>query len=183
MKTKMKKSKIDILLELGCGLCCLLILTMAYFCTRETEQKEPEVQLPFSWYDWRVGSFNDTVTIADVCGQNDAEEKIYVHLRKIGTGRELWLKVEDVYKLRCRIGCERTTFTVKFSTTDYITNHTSACTCVHNEDGDVLRVDYPQRIFELLDAERDFMITILYRGAIVDTYKFHTIQPLSSVMN
>lgn len=144
----------------------------------EGQKESPELQLPFSMYDWRVGTSDNTITVADICGKDAADNNVFLHVRDLGIDRELWFKIGDGVGLRWRIGYERITYSIKFSTEDCTVSHSSACTCVRNENGNVLRIDYPQNILKLLYKENKFTVHLLCGGKVVGVYRFDAIKPL-----
>jgi hypothetical protein len=144
----------------------------------ETDKEMVDMPVPFSMYDWRVGTSDNTITVADICGKDAEDNNVFLHVRDLGTDRELWFKIGDGVGLRWRIGYERITYTIKFSTEDYTVSHSSACTCVHNENGNVLKIDYPQNILKLLYKEDKFTVHLLCGGKVVGLYRFDAIKPL-----
>lgn len=144
----------------------------------ETTKEMVEMPVPFSMYNWRVGTSDNVIKVADVCGKDADDNNVFLHVRDLGANRELWFKIGDGVGLRWRIGYERITYTIKFSTEDYTMSHSSACTCVHNENGNVLRIDYPQNILKLLYKENKFTVHLLCGGKVVGVYRFDAIKPL-----
>lgn len=142
------------------------------------QKESSELQLPFSMYDWRIGTSDNTITVADICGKDSADDNVFLHVRDSGVDRELWFKIGDGVGLRWRIGYERITYAIKFTTEDYTVSHSSACTCVRNENGNVLRIDYPQNILKLLYKENKFTVHLLCGGKVVGVYRFDAIKPL-----
>lgn len=157
---------------------CLMLLVL-HLLTRPDEVVEEKPQLPFSMYNWRIGTSDDIIKVADICGKNATDDNVFLHVRQIDANREVWLRIGDGYGIKWRIGDERITYSVKFSSVDYMKSYSSACTCVHNDNGNVLRVDFPKNILDFLYEEKDFSITILRKGAVVDTYNFSALQPLA----
>lgn len=134
----------------------------------------------FSMYNWNYGVINDSIMVADVCGINDSYDEAFLHLRKPikgGWDSELWLKPGDGLKW-CR-GYERITYSVKFSTVDQTESFSSACTCVNNENGNVLKVDYPSKIIDFVCVTDSFQLVILHKGKIYDTYHFSVAKPFA----
>ena len=156
----------------------LVGLLLLHLWTRPTEVVEEKTPLPFSMYNWRIGTSDDIIKVADICGKNATDDNVFLHVRQIDANREVWLQIGDGYEIKWRIGEQRITYSVKFSSVDYMKSYSSACTCVHNENGNVLRVDYPKNILGFLYEEKDFSVTILRKGATVDTYNFCALEPL-----
>lgn len=144
----------------------------------EGQKESPELQLPFSMYDWHTGTCNNSMTVSDICGKDANDNHVFLHVRNFGDKQEVWFKIGDGVGLKWRIGYEHVTYTIKFSTEDYTISHSSVCTCVHNENGNVLKVDYSQNILKLLREQRKFTVTLLCRGKYVGVYKFNAISPL-----
>lgn len=160
------------------GILCATFYLMYAESDEEVAKELEELPRPFSMYDWHTGTSDNIITVADICGKDASDDNVFLHVRDLGTDREVWFKIGDGVGLRWRPGFERITYTIKFSTEDYTTSHSSACTCVHNENGNVLRVDYPESILKLLYKEKKFNVTLLCKGKTVGLYRFDAIAPL-----
>ncbi len=164
---------------IGIGLVAIPIAISLMFKTAPTEaQEEDKMPVGFSMYDWHTGIANDNVKVADIYGRNQKDDNACVHVRKVDGREELWLCFDDACPIKWLLGFERITYQVSIMTKDYAYTYSSACTCIHNENGNVLRVDYPQNMLKLFSEHNEFFLTLLRKGKQVDTFHFDAIKPL-----
>lgn len=181
---KMNKSFYTTIAAIVIFVLFLLCGTLCTKCADASDTSSEKKPMTRPMYDWHYGVIDDVVFVADVCGRNRNEDNAFIHIRKPvsgigGDGTELWINVGDGYVLKWQNGCETRTYSVKFATNDYTKSFSSACTCVHNENGNVLRVDYPESIITLLGMSNKFQMTILNRGNVFDTYYFDVVKRFS----
>ena len=168
-----------IVLVWPCAIIIFVLILIAYAAFSPYEENiEEQPQKPFSMYDWRYGTVNGYIGVADVCGKNTRDDNMFLHIRKIDKSQEIWIKCDDDYDLKWRVGYERITYSLKFTSDDYKHSFTSSCTCIHNENGNVLNVDYPQDILSLLAKQCLFNVKILRMGTEYDDFTFSTTEPL-----
>lgn len=175
--TKMEKENKWFLIGL---LCIPFGLALFFYIIDKAEHTEiEETPIPFSAYDWHRGIVNDTIIVYDVYGKNKSDDNLRLHVREVGEEREVWLRVGNGYQTKCRVGYEDKTYSVQFSTKDCMDSYTSICTVIFNENGAVLKVNYPQHIIDLMTDNNQFNVAILCHGRLADIYEFSVIKPLN----